>query len=148
MNERFPDMTVPYDTSLNQYAQHLFDILQLLRIYKSEKVFSILTRLTSGIMIIICLFANLALLLSELIGLKDTNDLNQIARQIGVASFHVTGIVKWCYCMWKIDTITNLIDMLKSCHNYSKKICQSTQGIHFYKNSSSVIEQNPINEVL
>ncbi|XP_051169256.1 odorant receptor Or1-like [Leptopilina boulardi] len=39
----------------------------------------------------------------------------------------MTGIIKWCYCMWKIDTITNLINMLHNCHYYALEICQNNQ---------------------
>ena len=124
-------MTAATGNSLNRYAQHLFDLLHLLRIYKSEKIFSFSTRLSTGILIIICLFANLVLVVSELIGLKDVKSVKQVARGIGIVSFHVTGIVKWCYCMWKIDTITNLIHMLHHCYYLSLRLCQNTGGILF-----------------
>lgn len=124
-------MTAVNVSSLNQYAQHLFDLLHLLRIYKSEKVFSLLARLSTGILIIICLVANLVLVISELIGLKDAKNVKQLARGIGAVSFHTTGIVKWCYCMWKIDIITNLINMLYYCHYLSLQICQNVQGNFF-----------------
>ncbi|XP_033217019.1 uncharacterized protein LOC117172863 isoform X2 [Belonocnema kinseyi] len=120
-------MTAVNRSSLNQYAEHLFDLLHLLRIYKSEKVFSLLARFSTGILIIICVVANLVLVISELIGLKDAKNVKQLARGIGLVSFHTTGIVKWCYCMWKIDIITSLINMLHNCHYLSLQICQNVR---------------------
>ena len=125
-------MTASGDTTLNQYAQHLFNILQFLRIYRGEKSFSFSKRIMSGILTVLCLIPLFLLTLSEVVGFKDAEDYMRLARRIGAASFHVTGIVKWCYCMWKIDNITSLINMLHHCHYLTQRICQNDQGIYFY----------------
>ena len=131
------------EVALENYVQHLFESLQLLHICKSEKVFSLPKKITIEIFTKTLLAANLVLIISELIGLKDVENGRELATRIGPISFHMTGIMKWCFCMLNIDKITSLICQLKYCHHLSFKICQSTKGIlvlcYFYSNLFEII---------
>lgn len=123
--------------SLTYYAHHTFDLLHILRIYKSKRVFSFAIKFSTSVIIIICLSSNFLLICSEFIGLKDSKNVRQFANIFGCVSFHTTGLVKWLYCMWKIDGITNLINMLYKCHFYALEICQTDKGKDFILNENN-----------
>lgn len=117
------------ETSLNNYAQHLLNAMEFLRIYRSEKEVSFLQKIFTLIMAITLLSGNLILIISELANLKDVKDVRELATSIGPIFLHVTGIMKWFSCMLNIKKITSLIDLLKHCHHLTSKTCQNSKGM-------------------
>ena len=117
------------ETSLNNYIQHLLNVMQVLRIYKGEKELTLSQKCSTLITMIMLLSGNLILIISELVSLKDVKDARELATRIGPICFHMTGITKWCFCMSNINKITSLIVSLKQCHHLSSKICQTRKGI-------------------
>lgn len=144
-------MTVLKKMSLQNYVPYLFDTLQLLRIYKSEKKFTLRIKISTLIIIVGLLAANLFLILSELIDLKNVNDARELATRIGPVSLHITGFMKWCFCMLSINKITDLLSLLKKCYSHSSEICTNQKGQEFlcaynfllsYANSHIIIVGN------
>ncbi|XP_051168870.1 uncharacterized protein LOC127286479 [Leptopilina boulardi] len=114
-------------TCLNNYVPHLFDTLQFLGIYKSEKKFPLALNIFTQIIISGFLSANLCLILSELIDFKNAKNARELATRIGPVSLHITGLMKWCFCTLNINKITHLLSQLKQCYFYSFDICTNSK---------------------
>ncbi|XP_046837750.1 odorant receptor 13a-like [Vespa crabro] len=130
------DSIVPFEN----YVKHLITLLKYLRIWRQKNTFSVSKLFVLTITIALSLFANFVLIISELLMVSGNSDIEQLSNTINPLGLHMTGFIKWIYCINKSKEISRLVADLNRCYLLSKKIeirCDfsKTEMETVYKNS-------------
>ncbi|XP_070150568.1 odorant receptor 13a-like isoform X2 [Polyergus mexicanus] len=119
--------------SLEYYISYLLVILGYARIWPVDS-FSLYKILFSTGATIVFILGNSLLLLSEIVQLTMTNNLQLFANIIGVICMHLSGLIKWCYCIKKNHQIVDIVIKLEKCHVLCQQIDNSEEGCRIYRN--------------
>ncbi|XP_014609706.1 PREDICTED: uncharacterized protein LOC106789747 [Polistes canadensis] len=109
---------VPFEN----YIQHLITYLKYLRILRQANTFSMSKLFLLNITVAISLFVNFIVVVSEISMVSFHSDIEQISSSINPLGLHITGFIKWTYCIIKSKEISRLLDDLNRCYLLSKKI--------------------------
>ncbi|XP_043498863.1 odorant receptor 83a-like [Polistes fuscatus] len=109
---------VPFEN----YIQHLITYLKYLRILRQTNTFSMPKLFLLNITVAISLFVNFVVIVSEISMISFHSDIEQISSTINPLGLHITGFIKWTYCIIKSKEISRLLDDLNRCYLLSKKI--------------------------
>lgn len=118
------DPIVPFEN----YIEHLITLLRYLRIWRQGNTFSMSKLFVLTIIVAISLFANFLLVLCELLMVSGTTDIERLSNTINPVGLHMTGFVKWIYCISKSKEISRLVADLNQCYLLSKRIDISKRG--------------------
>ncbi|XP_043267802.1 odorant receptor 85b-like [Venturia canescens] len=115
------------------YSGDLLNFMRYCKIWKADKFSAIknaLVRLTVGIL----LASDVAIIVTTLIDFKNaSNDLTSFAAYVGPLCLQCIGLMKWSYCIWKVNEIAQLVGILKRCHYFALKINENDSGWKKYK---------------
>jgi len=112
---------------IDHYIASLLAMLRCARIWRAgslalrERLF--LTTATS-----VLIAANFLLLLSEVAVLTPDIDLEMFAKMISVISMHISGLIKWCYCIRRGGEIAGIVMKLQKCHVLCQRINSCEEG--------------------
>ncbi|XP_026823893.1 odorant receptor 13a isoform X2 [Ooceraea biroi] len=81
----------------------------------------------------ISLMAIFLVLLSEIVALMMITSLKLFANIIGVICMHVTGLIKWCYCIRYNEEIVHIVTKLEKCHVLCQQFDNCEKVSQIYK---------------
>lgn len=113
--------------SLEYYISCLLVILGYARIWPVDS-FPLCKMVLSIGATSVFILGNSLLLLSEIVELTMTNELKLFANIIGVICMHLTGLIKWCYCIRENRQIIDITMKLEKCHVLCQQIDNSEEG--------------------
>ncbi|XP_035744035.1 odorant receptor 13a-like [Vespa mandarinia] len=132
------DSIVPFEN----YIKHLITLLKYLRIWRQRNTFSVSKLFVLTITIALSLFANFVLIISELLMVSGNSDIEQLSNTINPLGLHMTGFIKWIYCINKSKEISRLVADLNRCYLLSKRIEISKRGCDFSKTEMETVYKN------
>ncbi|KAK2582179.1 hypothetical protein KPH14_004536 [Odynerus spinipes] len=113
----------PFET----YIEHLLSFLKYLRVLRKENTFSLSKIFLITFAIAVLLSANVLLVISEILLVPGNLDIERLANTINPLGLHISGLVKWIYCLCKSKEINELVTDLDRCYSLSKKIDSSNE---------------------
>lgn len=121
-------LSTDQEPSFETYIGDLLNFMRYSKIWRPDtftKTKNILVVVTVGIL----LTSDLMLIISACIDFKNaSNDLTSFAAYMGPLCLQCIGLMKWSYCIWRVNEISNLIGTLERCHYLSMKINNNDSG--------------------
>ncbi|KAG7212890.1 hypothetical protein KM043_002242 [Ampulex compressa] len=102
--------------SFEKYIRHLLIILRHLRIWRKDDLLETRKTLFRTILISFLLSANFWLIITEVLSLAGIVSLEMIANTVANLGFHISGFLKWSFCMKKHRQIAIIVARMNKCH--------------------------------